>query len=153
MTKIVIIICSVVFPLLAACSDNRGEYARRLSRADSLLPVRPDSAWRVLQEVSLADLRDEGEQAWYALLQTEAAVRGGHSLSDDSLIRAAVDYYDHKGDIGMQARAHYWAGNAYRRLEEEEQALREYWRAEELAREEGDMQLLGAIYNNWAYLL
>ena len=153
MTKIVIIICSVVFPLLAACSDNRGEYARRLSRADSLLPVRPDSAWRVLQEVSLADLRDEGEQAWYALLQTEAAVRGGHSLSDDSLIRAAVDYYDHKGDIGMQARAHYWAGNAYRRLEEEEQALREYWRAEELAREEGDMQLLGAIYNNWAYLI
>ena len=152
MTKIVIIICSVVFPLLAACSDNRGEYARRLSRADSLLPVRPDSAWQVLQEVSLADLRDEGEQAWYALLQTEAAVRGGHSLSGDSLIRVAVDYYDRKGDVEMQARAHYWAGNAYRRLEEEEQALREYWRAEELAREEGDMQLLGAIYNNWAYL-
>lgn len=153
MTKIVIIICSVVFPLLAACSGNRGEYARRLSRADSLLPVRPDSAWRVLQEVSLADLRDEGEQAWYALLQTEAAVRGGHSLSGDSLIRAAVDYYDRKGDVEMQARAHYWAGNAYRRLEEEEQALREYWRAEELAREEGDMRLLGAIYNNWAFML
>ena len=153
MTKIVIIICSVVFPLLAACSGNRGEYARRLSRADSLLPVRPDSAWRVLQEVPVADLRDEGEQAWYALLQTEAAVRGGHSLSGDSLIRAAVDYYDRKGDVEMQARAHYWAGNAYRRLEEEEQALREYWRAEELAREEGDMRLLGAIYNNWAFML
>lgn len=152
MTKVVLIICSVVFPLLVACSGSRGEHARRLSRADSLLPVRPDSAWQVLQEVSLADLRDEGEQAWYALLQTEAAVRGGHSLSGDSLIRVAVDYYDRKGDVEMQARAHYWAGNAYRRLEEEEQALREYWRAEELAREEGDMRLLGAIYNNWAYL-
>lgn len=149
--KYITIACSLLL-LLVACSGNRGEHARRLSRADSLLPVRPDSAWRVLQEVPVADLRDEGEQAWYALLQTEAAVRGGHPLSGDSLIRAAVDYYDRKGDVGMQARAHYWAGNAYRRLEEEEQALREYWRAEELAREEGNMRLLGAIYNNWAYL-
>lgn len=149
--KYITIACSLLL-LLVACSGNRGEHARRLSRADSLLPVRPDSAWRVLQEVPVADLRDEGEQAWYALLQTEVAVRGGHPLSGDSLIRAAVDYYDRKGDVGMQARAHYWAGNAYRRLEEEEQALREYWRAEELAREEGNMRLLGAIYNNWAYL-
>ena len=106
--------------LLAFVACTHIDYARRLVDADSLLSVRPDSAWQVLQEVSLADLRDEGEQAWYALLQTEAAVRGGHSLSGDSLIRVAVDYYDRKGDVEMQARAHYWAGNAYRRLEEEE---------------------------------
>ena len=73
--KYITIACSLLL-LLVACSGNRGEHARRLSRADSLLPARPDSAWRVLQEVPVADLRDEGEQAWYALLQTEAAVRG-----------------------------------------------------------------------------
>lgn len=151
MAKIIFIFCSI-FSLLVACSGSRGEYARRLAWVDSLLPVYPDSAWRLLRQVPPDSLRSEALQACYALLRTEAAFRCGQPLADDSLILSAVDYYDRAGDAGMQARAHYWAGNVYRRLQEEEKALQQYWQAEEWAHEAEDKRLLGAIYNNWAYL-
>ena len=139
--------------LLAACAGGvQEERLPLLERADSLLPVRPDSAWRLLRQVPPDSLRGEAWQARYALLRTEAALRCGQPLADDSLILSAVEYYDRAGDAGMQAQAHYWAGNAYRRLKDEEKALRQYWLAEELAREAGDRRLLGVIYNNWAYL-
>ncbi len=139
--------------LLAACAGGvQKGCSPLLERADSLLPVRPDSAWRLLRQVPPDAWRDEALQARYALLQTEAALRYGQPLADDSLILSAVEYYDRAGDAGMQAQAHYWAGNAYRRLKDEEKALRQYWLAEELAREAGDRRLLGVIYNNWAYL-
>ena len=139
--------------LLAACAGGvQEERSPLLERADSLLPVRPDSAWRLLRQVPPDSLRSEAWQARYALLRTEAALRCGQPLADDSLILSAVEYYDRVGDAGMQARTHYWAGNAYSSLKDEENALRQYWEAEKLAREAGDRRLLGAIYNNWAYL-
>ena len=139
--------------LLAACAGGvQKERSPLLERADSLLPVRPDSAWRLLRQVPPDSLRGEAWQARYALLRTEAALRCGQPLADDSLILSAVEYYDRAGDAGMQAQAHYWAGNAYRSLKDEEKALRQYWLAEEQAREAEDRRLLGAIYNNWAYL-
>lgn len=141
--------------LLAACTGSayRDEAGYPLwERVDSLLPVRADSARQLLLQVRVDSLQEEGVKARYALLRTEADIRCGQPLADDSLIRSAVEYYDRAGNAGMQARAHYWAGNTYRRLKEEENALRQYWKAEELAREAEDKQLLGAIYNNWAYL-
>lgn len=141
--------------LLAACTGSayRDEAGCPLwERMDSLLPVRADSARLLLLQVRVDSLQEEGDKARYALLQTEAAIRCGRPLADDSLILSAVDYYDRAGDAGMQARAHYWAGNAYCRLQEEEKALQQYWQAEELAHEAEDRRLLGVIYNNWAYL-
>ena len=139
--------------LLTACAGGvQEERSPLLERADSLLPVRPDSAWRLLRQVPPDSLRSEAWQARYALLRTEAALRCGQPLADDSLILSAVEYYDRAGDAGMQAQAHYWAGNAYRSLKDEEKALRQYWLAEEQAREAEDRRLLGVIYNNWAYL-
>ena len=139
--------------LLAACAGGEPEECSLLlERVDSLLFVRPDSAWRLLRQVPSDAWRSEALQARYALLQTEAAIRCGRPLADDSLILSAVEYYGRAGDAGMQARARYWAGNVYRRLQDGENALRQYWKAEELAREAEDRRLLGAIYNNWAYL-
>ena len=139
--------------LLTACAGGvQEERSPLLERADSLLSVCPDSAWRLLRQVPSDSLRGEAWQARYALLRTEAALRCGQPLADDSLILSAVEYYDRAGDAGMQAQAHYWAGNAYRSLKDEEKALRQYWLAEEQAREAEDRRLLGAIYNNWAYL-
>lgn len=139
--------------LWAACTGVvREEVSLPWERVDSLLPARPDSARQLLLRIRVDSVQGEGVKARYALLRTEADIRCGRPLTDDSLILSAVAYYDRAGDVGMQARAHYWAGNAYRLLKEEENALQQYWRAEELARRAEDKRLLGVIYNNWAYL-
>lgn len=137
--------------LLASCSDLQLQ-RDWLGRADSLVLSCPDSAWQVLQQVSVRKLRDGGVRAYFALLWTEASLRRGMPVHSDSLIRSAVAYYDGAGEVEMQARAHYWAGQVYRRLGEEEAALHHYLQAERLARQTEDKRFQGVLYLNLAYL-
>lgn len=137
--------------LLTSCMGVQ-QQREWLARADSLVSSSPDSAWRVLQQVSPRKLRDEGMRARFALVWTEACLRRGVPVRSDSLIRPAVDYYDGSGEVEMQARAHYWAGHVYRRLGEEEAALQHYLQAEHLARETENKRFRGLIYLNLAYL-
>lgn len=139
------------FLLLVSCTGARRQRAL-LVQADSLVSSYVDSAWSVLQQVSPRKLRDEGMQAHYALLWTEASLRRGMPVHSDSLVQTAVTYYDGAGEVEMQARAHYWAGQVYRRLGEEEAALHHYLQAERLARQTEDKRFQGILYLNLAYL-
>ncbi|MDE5701543.1 MAG: hypothetical protein K2I15_03850 [Bacteroides sp.] len=140
----------IVF-LLTAC-NVRQENDRRLMEADLLMQSRPDSALRILQGIPMGELATRDDSAYYALLLTQARDKNFVVQKDDSLIGYAVAYYNKIGDSRMQAKAHYYRGCVYRDMNLCGKAIMEYLIAIPLAKETGEMRLLGIAYNHTGYL-
>ena len=95
---------------LASCTQHHSPNVL-LMQADSLMEAYPDSALRILENVEPQQLKTPANQAYYALLLTQARDKNYIVQTDDSLIRIAVQYYDSIGEVAMQAKAHYhWGG-------------------------------------------
>lgn len=87
--------------LLASACAGHTDSRRVMVQADSLLNVRPDSAWRLLQTIPASALTTRADRAYYALLLTQARDKNYVAQTDDSLIRTAVRYYDACGDAAL----------------------------------------------------
>ena len=75
--------------------------------ADSLMEVSPDSALSILESISSPQKLSRADRALYALLLTQARHKNYVPLDDDSLIKAAVDYYGDRDKSLRAAQAHY----------------------------------------------
>ena len=86
-----LLLVSLLF--VSACAGGGSPSRCLLERADSLLDVRPDSALRLLQEVSPRQLADRGGRMHYALLLMQAKYKNYLPVSeDDTLARELVSY-------------------------------------------------------------
>lgn len=143
----------ILFFLLAFIACTRIDYASRLTDADSLLSVRPDSALTLLRGIPPARLSTEEERMRHALLTVEAECRNRIPQRDDSLLRVAVDYFHRTDNERWEARGEYFRGYVlYNYLKEGGKAVEAYHRAEELAQAVEDKRLLARIYNGMAYI-
>lgn len=136
--------------LLAACTHP--DYPRLMAVADSLLYIRPDSALTILYGIPPDRLHTEEERMRHALLTVEAECRNGKRQSDDSIIRALVDYYQTQGNESMLARAYYGLGIVNNSLGRKDVAMTVFLTSERYARKAEDSKLLGRIYGNIGYL-
>lgn len=139
------------FLSLASC---RPQYATdtQLVLADSLMKEHPDSALHLLESIKPLQLKSKADNAYYALLLTQARDKNYIIQTDDSLIQTAVEYYDSVKDIPMQAKAYYYKGCIYRNANMCGEAVKEYLTAIPLAQKAQDKELLGLIYNHTGYL-
>ena len=151
MKHILLYIVLLLLGALSACTGGDARARVVLAQVDSLLPALPDSALRLLQQVRPQSLWDEEVQARYALARTEAELRRGVPVRSDSQIQVAVAYYDKVQDVARQARAHYWAGQVYRRLGSPQLSIHHLRQAMDLAPWANDRRLTGGIYNSLAY--
>ncbi|WP_370794968.1 tetratricopeptide repeat protein [Bacteroides stercorirosoris] len=136
---------------LASCTQYHSPNVL-LMQADSLMEAYPDSALRILENVEPQQLKTPANQAYYALLLTQARDKNYIVQTDDSLIRIAVQYYDSIGEVAMQAKAHYYKGCIYRDANLCGEAVQEYLTAIPLAKKTENQKLLGLIYNHAGYL-
>lgn len=136
---------------LASCTQHHSPNVL-LMQADSLMEAYPDSALRILENVEPQQLKTPANQAYYALLLTQARDKNYIVQTDDSLIRIAVQYYDSIGEVAMQAKAHYYKGCIYRDANLCGEAVQEYLTAIPLAKKTENQKLLGLIYNHAGYL-
>lgn len=132
---------------LASCTQHHSPNVL-LMQADSLMEAYPDSALRILENVEPQQLKTPANQAYYALLLTQARDKNYIVQTDDSLIRIAVQYYDSIGDILMQAKAHYHWGGVLRDQNNYFHALHLYTNAANYAKRSERSKLLSLIYNN-----
>ena len=137
--------------LSASCTQPHSS-GTLLVQADSLMETYPDSALRILENVKPQQLKTTADEAYYALLLTQAKDKNYIVQADDSLIRIAVQYYDSVGDVPMQAKAHYYKGCIYRDANLCGKAIQEYLTAIPLAKEAGNQKLQGLICNHAGYL-
>ena len=119
--------------LLGGCGDNPRATAL-LSRADSLMADRPDSALLLLDNCEAeATVWPESQQMRHRLLQAKARNKAYVPFTSDSVMTVVADYYDRNGTANEQIEAHYLLGCVYRDLGEAPKALAAYHDAVECA--------------------
>ena len=139
-----------VFVMFQSCGRGRGEYPL-LSRADSLMFVRPDSSLTILEGMAVPE--DEEGRAYYALLLTQARYRNYEPIEDDSLLRIALNYYGTSDDLQKRAWTLLYAGCLYADWGEKQKALAYFHESLRVAEKSGNNLLLSYIYHNLGKLL
>lgn len=125
---------------------------QQLLRANEMMQTAPDSSLMLLDDFAQSpDLEKPSTQAWYALLLTQARDKNYILHTSDSLIRIAVNYYDAKGDVALQAKSHYYWGRVYQDRKDDPRAVREFMTALSLAEEAEDDELLCILQGNLGY--
>ena len=108
----------------------------KLVRADSLMDAAPDSALALLLTIDSTRLDGRANQAYYALLLTQARYKCYIPATGDSLINIAVDYYRHHGGRDCRVRSLAYKGCVMEEIGNVEDALRYYKEATAIAEKE-----------------
>lgn len=126
----------IIIPLflaLALLGCHRGHPIAELAEADSLLTNRQEQkALEVLQGVNSGQL-NKADQAYYALLITQARYKCYVPATSDSMINVAVEYYSRNGDTEKHTRSLIYQGGIYEELGQLESAAGCYHEAESTA--------------------
>ena len=122
-----------------------------LQKADQFMETYPDSALCLLETIDTRQLTSK-ENAWYALLYTQALDKNHKVIPNDSLIRIAVDYYSHHREVQKLAEAKYYWGCYYMDEGQKEEAIKVFLDAEKIALSVEANNLLGLIYYRIAIL-
>lgn len=97
--KSVFLVISVLAALITALSGcTESETARSLNRAEAVMEEHPDSALAILGAIPSADVNSSADRALHALLLTQAQIKNGHIVDNDSLINIAVRHYSDSDD-------------------------------------------------------
>lgn len=113
--------CLILF-MLASCHVPDG-LNPTLAYADSLMEQQPDSMLHYLQRLDVSDFSD-GDKAYYGLLLTQATDKNYLPLLPcDSLVDAALNYYD-EGDGLFRAKALLYKGRIQESMNMPEEAMK-----------------------------
>ena len=103
---------------------------KRLVLADTLMWVNPDSSLAILKSINSNSLQGDENQAYYALLLTQAEFRCNIPLTSDTLISKAVEYYSDNHNREHYTRALLYKGGAYEDMGDPVEAIKWYKKAE-----------------------
>lgn len=128
--------------LLTGCGGSLGMH--RLELLESRVNDVPDS---VLAVLTAADMPRWGERkALYALLTVQAQDKCYIDVADDSLIRVATDYYDHRGAPLRRLQAFYYHGRVYANAGHRHEAMAAYSRAKDFVPQVDAPYPVGLLY-------
>lgn len=122
--------------LMASCTSY--QVNRQLKDIESYIQDRPDSALCVLENIDRDNLRSPKNKAYHALLHAMALDKNYIDVTDDSLSRTALNYFDKWGPKKYKARALYYLGVYYYNIGENKKAILEFTKSEDLARKAKD---------------
>ena len=137
-------ICSILVTLamvLAGCSHTP-HYDTRLVQADSLIANTdpPRAARDLLMSITPSSLNNEADQAYHALLITQAHYKCYAVITSDDEINIAVDYFSqHHDDHEKLTRSYIYKGAVMQELGKLDTAMLYYKQAEVSANLAGDI--------------
>ncbi|MBD5355743.1 MAG: tetratricopeptide repeat protein [Bacteroides sp.] len=144
---IIIFIATLLLLTAYGCKSKTGDL---LENIDQVLKEKPDSALSMIECISPAQLTDDGEKAFYALLLTEARYMTDHVQTDDSIISIATTYYHLQDQNPLRARAYYQKGMIHTNAAEYSSAFLALMLAEETALAINDTRQLALIHRSMA---
>lgn len=87
---------------------HENDAARLLDNAEAHLETHPDSAFVALDSLDRRHLNTQELRARHALLYSIALEKCGISMTNDSIINIAIDYYSNEGDKEKVEKALHW---------------------------------------------
>lgn len=147
MKRIVILL----FGLLCAACAERDSLREQLDWADKEMNSRTDSVVRLLEGMERSKL-NRPLRARHALLYTQALDKSKVNITNDTLIRIAVEYYARHGTPHQKALAYYYQGAVHDYAGEVDQAVEAFTYAEACAAEDDDNNLKALIYSRFGGL-
>ena len=130
MKKLVYIFLVLFLTTIWGCNRS---VDKRLVLADTLMWTNPDSSLAILEKIDSKSLKGKENQAYYALLLTQAQFRCNIPLTSDTLISKAVDYYRDNHNREHYTRALLYKGGAYEDMGKPVEAMKWYKQAEDNA--------------------
>jgi hypothetical protein len=140
----VLILCCV---FLFSCS---GSYTKNetILRAESLLFTAPDSAYRLLSSIPHPKQLSKADYAAWCLNYTHACYKTDRDIKSDSIIRIAVNYYEHTQLSKQSGTAYYLLGCILISNRQMKDALVALKNADELLQNTTDINLKGLVKFN-----
>lgn len=133
MRRLPFLILYLLLGLAMGC-DHQHTFNRVLVEADSLVEQQADSALHLLENIpDVMNKGDESNRAYYTLLLMQAKYKCYESAPSDSLINAAVHYYEQTGNASLLCRAYYYRAMTFYEQGRHEEALLLLKEGEDLA--------------------
>lgn len=137
----------VVLTALAVAAGWRARTTEQLlERADAEMERDPKRALAMLDSLDRDRLCGAAQEAKFALLYTQAQDKNYIDETNDSLIRAAADYFESHGEVRDRFRALYYRGRVHVNRGEYSRAMIAFMEAEMLVGELDDCYLAGLLY-------
>lgn len=91
-------IITIILALCMASCSHHSTHWKTLTKAESLMVEKPDSALIILRGLDTTQLRSTEEMALYALLYTQAEDKNYIDSKDAAIIQTAVNFYKDSKD-------------------------------------------------------
>lgn len=108
MKKLPIAILILTCLMLASCSWFNG-VSSQLAAVDNIIEQDPDSAYRMLNRISGADLTSPSDSAYYGLLYSQARYKL-EKKTDPALISKSIKYYQQHDNPALLQRCYLYKG-------------------------------------------
>ena len=136
-----------------ACQGNK--MRTDLLVADSIMDENPDSAYAILSKITDADKLEDGDKAFFLLLNTQAKWKTGRDITRDSLLSFSIDYLKNSHDKVRLAKAYYYKGIVCQETNRKLEALHLYLKASEAIKQTKErhyavliFSYIGTLYNS-----
>ena len=140
-----------VFIILASCHKN-DTANKQIQLAEKVLFEHPDSAYHLLNNISVKELNNPADHAAWCLLYTHALYKTYRDVSSDSLLRIAKAYYN-PGKFPVQAgTVNYLYGCLAEINKDPESAMMWYKKADQLLNTTNAFDLTGLVNYNIAFI-
>lgn len=140
-----LILLSFVILAVSSCGNDHHIY-RTLKDIGTYISDSPDSAYNVLSGIDKKSIFRVRTLAKYSLLMSIALDKKYIDVTEDTLIRPAVLWYERHGSDKDRMLAYYYHGRVYQNAEDYNQAIIAFSNAEKYAKTCEDDFYLGMIY-------
>lgn len=140
-----LILLSFVILAVSSCGNDHHIY-RTLKDIGTYISDSPDSAYNVLSGIDKKSIFRVRTLAKYSLLMSIALDKKYIDVTEDTLIRPAVLWYERHGSDKDRMLAYYYHGRVYQNAEDYNQAIIAFSNAEQCAKICEDDFYLGMIY-------
>lgn len=140
-----------IFSLLlinVSCYHDKNDIHKELALADYYITRQPKISLQILDSINNIPIKKD---YYFALLYSQAQYRNAIKISNDSLIKIALQHYSTCSDSTMKARTFLVAAQIYRKLEYNDIALNYIHKA--AATNTDDNWITSNIYYIWGILL